>query len=443
MSPIFKTMSARGVVAVTLGGMLLGAAACGMGPESTAASAPAAEQVKQAAATAPIGQTLWLKACATNLYVSADKNLSASAPLVANRASAQGWELFKIADAGSGYISLQVQETGLYVSADPNAGGQLTGSRTTVGDWERFQWVGFADGTVGLKSKSTGQYVSSDVNQGSSGPLYANRASAGCWEAFSFGTTTSAPAGQWVQIWSDEFNGTSLDTTNWSYNTSVHVNNEQEQYTTSSQNVSVSNGTLKLTVRYQPTNGYPYTSGRLESAGKREFNHSRIEARIKLPVGAGLWPAFWLLGNDIGSVGWPQCGELDIMENVGYSDWTSGALHGPGYYGNTPITGRFYPSSSVSDFHVYRTEFSSSDVKWYIDDVLVKTATKAEVNQYGTYVYDHPFYIILNLAIGGAYPQGQNGATSPYPGVPQSTANLVAQTPQTMEVDWVRVYQWQ
>ncbi|MFY0577024.1 glycoside hydrolase family 16 protein [Cystobacter fuscus] len=251
------------------------------------------------------------------------------------------------------------------------------------------------------------------------------------------------PLAGWVQIWSDEFDGTSVNTSNWSYVTNVHVNNEQQQYTTSSQNVSVSNGTLKITARLQSNNGYPFTSGRLESAGKRQFGHTRIESRIKLPVGAGLWPAFWLLGHDINSVGWPACGELDIMENVGYSDWTSGALHGPGYSGNTPINSRFYPNSSVANFHVYRTEYSPSDIKWYIDGVLVKTTLKSEVTRYGNWVYDKPFYIILNPAVGGSYPQGVNGATYPYPGVPQSTVDLIRNTPQTMEVDWVRVYQWQ
>ncbi|MBM7119125.1 glycoside hydrolase family 16 protein [Archangium primigenium] len=247
----------------------------------------------------------------------------------------------------------------------------------------------------------------------------------------------------WVQIWSDEFNGTSVDQSNWSYITDIHVNNEQQQYTTSSSNVSVSNGTLKLTARAESKNGYPFTSGRLESAGKRQFGHTRIEARIKMPVGPGLWPAFWLLGSDINQVGWPQCGELDIMENVGYGDWISGALHGPGYSGNTPINSRFYPNSSVSNFHVYRTEYSPSDIKWFIDGVQVKQVNKADVTRYGNWVYDKQFFIILNLAVGGSYPQGVNGASSPYPGVPQSTLDLIRKTPQSMEVDWVRVFQWQ
>jgi beta-glucanase (GH16 family) len=159
-------------------------------------------------------------------------------------------------------------------------------------------------------------------------------------------------------------------------------------------------------------------------------------------VGPGLWPAFWLLGNDINQVGWPNCGKLDIMENVGYGTWTSAALHGPGYSGNTPISGQF-TVDSVSNWHVYRTEYSPSDIKWFIDGRLVKTTPKSEVQRYGNWVYDKPLYIILNLAVGGGYPYGMNGATTPYYGVPQSTADLIGRTPQVFEVDWVRAYQWQ
>jgi hypothetical protein len=439
ISRLWKTLGMRGLLTVGMGGVMMGAGACGGAAQEPTPAATETQARKLAAA--PIGQTIWLKACATQLYVSADKNISANAPLVANRAATAGWEQFQVGDAGNGYITLRVSETGQYVSADTNLGGQLVANRATPGDWEHFQWVDFGNGTIGLKARSNGQYVSSDANQAGT-PLYANRASAGCWEAFSWAAVGGGGTGGWVQIWSDEFDGTSINTSNWAHNTNIHVNNEQQQYTSSSQNVQVSNGTLKLIARYQPTNGYPFTSGRLESAGKREFSHGRIESRIKLPVGPGLWPAFWLLGNDIASNPWPGCGELDIMENVGYGDWISGALHGPGYSGNTPINGRFYPNSSVSNWHVYRTDYSPTDIKWYIDDVLVKTTQKSEVTQYGNWVYDKPYYIILNLAVGGGYPQGVNGATYPYPGVPQSTADLIRNTPQTMEVDWVRAYQW-
>ncbi|MET0405257.1 MAG: family 16 glycosylhydrolase [Cystobacter sp.] len=438
--PSLKTLGIRGWLAMGV----MGVSACGGAAPEAASSVPA--RLEQGLAAAPIGQTIWLKACTTGKFVSADKNLSGDAPLVADRATTAGWELFQVGDAGNGYITLRVSETGQYVSADTNLGGQLVGNRPTASDWEHFQWVDQGNGSIALKARSNGLFVSSDTNRGGAGPLYASRASVGgCWESFTRASTGGGNGGngKWVQIWSDEFDGTSINTSNWHHNTTIHVNNEQQQYVDSSQNVQVSNGTLKLIARYQPTNGYPYTSGRLESAGKREFSHGRVEARLKLPVGPGLWPAFWMLGNDINQVGWPACGELDIMENVGYGEWTSGALHGPGYSGDTPINSRFYPNSSVSNWHVYRTDYSSTEIKWFIDDVLVKTATKGEVNRYGNWVYDKPYYIILNLAVGGTYPQGVNGASYPYPGVPQSTADLIRNTPQTMEVDWVRAYQWQ
>ncbi len=432
--------SSRWFLALGLGGLLLGAPGCA--PESDGALDVAPEETESAKQplAAPIGQTIWLKSCQTQKFVSADGNLGATAPLVADRASTLGWEQFQIQDAGSGTIALRVAETGKYISADTNLGGQLVGNRTTIGDWERFTWVDFNNGTIGLIAKSTGKYVSTDLNRGANAPLYADRATAGCWEAFSWGAVGAT--GGWRQIWSDEFNGTSLDTSNWSIITDIHVNNEQQQYTTSANNIQVNNGTLKLIARREWNNNYPFTSGRVESAGKREFRHGAIEARLKMPVGPGLWPAFWLLGNDINSVGWPACGELDIMENVGYANWTSGALHGPGYSGNTPINGQF-SVDSVANWHVYRTEYSPNDIKWFVDGQLVKTTLKSDVTRYGNWVYDKPYFIILNLAVGGGYPFGINGATTPYYGVPQSTADLIGRTPQVFEIDWVRAYQWQ
>lgn len=435
-----KILGSRWMWMAGVGSLLLGAPACA--PDE----APAPEAVGEVTQSlaAPIGQTIWLKACLNQRFVSADGNLGANAPLVADRTAAAGWELFQIIDAGGGTIALRVSETGRYVSADTNLGGQLVANRTAIGDWERFEWVDFNNGTIGLRARSTGRFVSTDTNRGANAPLYADRATAGCWEAFSFGTSGGGGGGGgWVQIWGDEFDGTSVNASNWSYITNIHVNNEQQQYTTSANNVQVSNGTLKLIARREWNNGYPFTSGRLESAGKREFRHGAVEARLKMPVGPGLWPAFWMLGNDIGQVGWPACGELDIMENVGYGDWTSVALHGPGYSGNTPINGRYYLSSPISNWHTYRTEYSPTEIKWFVDGQLFKTTTKAEVNQYGAWAYDKPMYIILNLAVGGGYPFGLNGATQPYYGVPQATADLIGRTPQVFEIDWVRVYQWQ
>jgi hypothetical protein len=434
-----QTSESRRILIVGLAGMLIGASACAPG------EAPEPEKMEEVAQSlaAPIGQTIWLKACLNGKFVSADSNLGATAPLVADRAAAAGWELFQIIDGGGGTIALRVSETGKYVSADTNLGAQLVANRTAIGDWERFEWVDLGNGSIALRARSTGKFVSTDSNRGANAPLYADRTTAGCWESFTFGTSGGGGGGRWVQVWSDEFDGTAVNTSNWSYITNIHVNNEQQQYTTSGNNVQVSNGTLKLIARRETNNGYPFTSGRLESAGKREFRHGAIEAYLKMPVGPGLWPAFWLLGNDIGTVGWPACGELDIMENVGYADWTSVALHGPGYSGNTPINGRYYPSSPINNWHTYRTEFSPTEIKWFVDGQLFKTTPKSEVTRYGNWVYDKPMYIILNLAVGGGYPAGVNGATQPYYGVPQATADLIGRTPQAFEIDWVRVYQWQ
>ncbi|MDC0713488.1 family 16 glycosylhydrolase [Stigmatella sp. ncwal1] len=438
-----KAMGSRWVLMMGVGSMLLGAPACA--PESDVAPAPTGE-AKQSV-QAPIGQTIWLKSCLTGKFVSADGNLGANSPLVADRATTAGWEHFQVVDAGGGTIALRVAETQKYVSADTNVAGRLVADRTTIGDWERFTWVEFADGNIGLLAKSTGKYVSTDTNRGANAPLYADRTTAGCWESFSIGIVGGGGGGggKWVQIWGDEFDGTAVNTANWSYITNIHVNNEQQQYTTSGNNVQVSNGTLKLIARRENNNGYPFTSGRLETAGKKQFTHGAVEARLKMPVGPGLWPAFWMLGHDINSVGWPNCGELDIMENVGYGDWVSMALHGPGYSGNTPINGRYtFPSGNgISNWHTYRVEYAPTEIKWFVDGNLYKTVTKADVTRYGAWQYDKAQYIILNLAVGGGYPAGVNGATTPYYGVPQSTADLITRTPQVFEIDYVRAFQWQ
>ncbi|GHH04073.1 family 16 glycosylhydrolase [Comamonas sp. JC664] len=425
------------VLALGLGGLLSGLAACAPPPEV----APPELESQARGLAAPLGRNITLRACSTQQFVSADQNLANTA-LVANRATAQGWEQFQVVDAGGGLVALRSVSTGLFVSADTNLGGRLVANRTSIQDWERFEWVDLGGDAVGLKARSNGLFVSADLNQGASGPLFANRASAaGCWESFSV-SVVGGGGGGWAEVWRDDFDGNSINPANWFANTGVHVNSEQQQYTTSPRNIEVSNGTLKLIARHETNNGYPFTSGRLESAGKREFGHGKVEARIKMPVGPGLWPAFWMLGNNIGQVGWPECGELDIMENVGYADWTSGALHGPGYSGDTPINQRFYPGSPVSDWHVYGTEFSSQDIKWFIDGVLVKTVTRAEVERYGRWVYDRPYFIILNLAVGGTYPFGLNGARTPYFGVPQSTLDHIRNTAPALEVDWVRYSQW-
>jgi beta-glucanase (GH16 family) len=170
-----------------------------------------------------------------------------------------------------------------------------------------------------------------------------------------------------------------------------------------------------------------YTSARLKTQGLQQWAYGRIEARIKVPYGQGIWPAFWTLGSDIEQVGWPNSGELDIMEHIGREPATVyGTVHGPGYSGANGVGGNYTLSSgSLSDnFHVFAVEWTTDEIRWYIDNTQYASVTPDDVP--GEWVFDHPFFIILNVAVGGDWP-----------GVPDGTTVF----PQFMYVDYVRVYQ--
>lgn len=236
-------------------------------------------------------------------------------------------------------------------------------------------------------------------------------------------------------MWSDEFNGTlgsAVDSSKWNLvnKGDGFGNNELEFYRDGTNNAAMDgNGNLVITAKEESYGGRNYTSAKLESSGKFEQTYGRFEARIKIPRGQGLWPAFWMLGNNIGSVGWPTCGEIDIMENVGKEpSIVHGSLHGPGYSGGNPLGGSYtLPNGGVfaDDFHEFAVEWEENVVRFYVDDNLYETRTPADVPSGGTWVYDHPFYIILNVAVGGNWPGSPDGTT---------------QFPQTMLVDYVRVY---
>ncbi len=196
--------------------------------------------------------------------------------------------------------------------------------------------------------------------------------------------------GTYTRIWSDTFDGTALNTSNWAYDNNVHVNGEVQQYTAN--NVGVSGGTLKITARRETVNGYPFSSGRIFTKGLRSFTYGKIVARMKLPVGDGYWPAFWMMGDNIDAVGWPGNGELDIMENIGYANWVSGALHGPGYWGAGSVGGRhdLPAGQTVGAWHTYAVEWDPTFVRWLIDDQVVRTVTRADViANSGQWVYDN------------------------------------------------------
>jgi len=240
-------------------------------------------------------------------------------------------------------------------------------------------------------------------------------------------------------IWSDEFNGpdgSRPDPAKWMVvnDGSGYGNRELEYYTDRPANVHEQSGSLILTARREPYTGRDeisrsFTSGRIESRGRFELKYGLIEARIKLPQGQGIWPAFWMLGSDFDRVGWPDCGEIDIMENVGFEpSKVHGSLHGPGYSGGSPLSGVYTLPDQArfsDDYHVFAIEWEPRMVRFYADGVLYETRTAADVPSGRRWVFDHPFYIVLNVAVGGYWP-----------GDPDATT----QFPLSMLVDYVRVY---
>jgi beta-glucanase (GH16 family) len=256
------------------------------------------------------------------------------------------------------------------------------------------------------------------------------------------GATAPPPppgGGGYSLVWSDEFNtsnGSQPDTSKWVYDTGGDGwgNHELEYYTNRAQNAQIQNGNLVITAlqeNYKGPDGVTrnYTSARLKTQGLFAQAYGRFEARIKIPKGQGIWPAFWMLGNDIGTVNWPQCGEIDIMENIGKEPgMVHGSLHGPSTTASTSdLTSTFALPAGQNfsdDFHLYAVEWDPTAVRFYVDANLYATMTSSQWPAGGKWVFDHPFFIILNVAVGGDWP-----------GPPDPSI-----FPQTMLVDYVRVY---
>lgn len=241
-------------------------------------------------------------------------------------------------------------------------------------------------------------------------------------------------------VWSDEFNGKSgllPDAAKWTYDIggSGWGNRELEYYTNRAENARIEHGQLVITARAEPYTGpdgakFSYTSARLKTLGLFAQAYGRFEARIKIPAGQGIWPAFWMLGENIDSVGWPKCGEIDIMENIGKEPGTNhSSLHGPSSTKPTSDltqTITLPAGKKLADgFHVYALEWEPGIARFYLDANLFATFTAAQWPAGGTWVFDHKFFIILNVAVGGDWP-GPPDATSIFP--------------QKMQVDYVRVY---
>jgi beta-glucanase (GH16 family) len=243
-----------------------------------------------------------------------------------------------------------------------------------------------------------------------------------------------------AQIWADDFNGPAgqrPDPTKWGTETggSGNGNNELQFYTNSASNSALDGaGNLVITARRENPSNFQcwygtcqYTSARINTAGHFTARYGRLEARIKAPRGQGIWPAFWALGDNIGSVGWPQSGEIDIMEQIGREPSTNhGSLHGPGYSGGNPLTGTYnLPSGAFADaFHTFAADWSPAGISFSVDGNVYERQTPADTRG-NQWVFDHPFFLILNLAVGGSFPGSPDGST---------------QFPQQLTVDYVHVF---
>lgn len=237
-------------------------------------------------------------------------------------------------------------------------------------------------------------------------------------------------------VWEDNFAGPAgqaPDAAKWTYDIGIGPgndgwgNNELQYYTDRPENVALDGaGNLAITARNESYAGRAFTSARMNTKGIFDQAYGRFEARIKMPWGPGIWPAFWLLGANIDEVSWPQCGEIDIMEYRGQQpNLIHGSLHGPGYSGGAAITKSFGFTNDRFDvdFHVFAVEWGEDYIDYYVDDTLYQRIRPEDVS--GEWVYDHPFFIILNVAVGGNY------VGFPTPQTP---------FPQTMLVDYVKVY---
>lgn len=241
----------------------------------------------------------------------------------------------------------------------------------------------------------------------------------------------------------EEFSEPALDRTRWNVIvTGRTVNDEQQAYVDSPDVLYISDGALVIHPRYRAGfktaegRSFDFISGRIDTRDKFAFTYGTASTRMKLPAGAGLWPAFWALG----AGRWPDTGEIDIMENVGDPGWTSVALHGPGYFGDTPLVRRApLPDADATAWHVYSLDWSEDALVFSVDSREIYRVTRAMVERFGRWSFDNPKHLILNLALGGNYPAGVNKIKTPYHGLGAETVKAIQRDDPRVLVDWVRV----
>lgn len=243
-------------------------------------------------------------------------------------------------------------------------------------------------------------------------------------------TTPSSYSGMTL-LWSDEFDGTSLDQSAWTFETGGGGWGNQELEYYQQNNVSVHDGYLVITAKKETVGSNNYTSSRIKTQGKKSFKYGRVDIRAVLPKGQGIWPALWMLGSNIDTTPWPACGEIDIMEMIGGGAGRDNKVYGTAHWGDGNTTNHVqYGGSKVlssgifaDEFHVFSIVWTASSITWYIDDVQYNVI---DTTPSGLSEFQNPFFLVFNVAVGGQWPGNPDGSTT---------------FPQSMVVDYVRVFQ--
>jgi beta-glucanase (GH16 family) len=251
----------------------------------------------------------------------------------------------------------------------------------------------------------------------------------------------------------DDFSLGELDRTKWNVRVTGKIyNDEQQAYVDSPETIYIApneddpglkNGCLVIHPRHRPGfvtpegERFDFISGRIDTRGKFDFSYGTAAARIRLPSGKGVWPAFWLMGHGA----WPDIGEIDIMEYVGEPDWISAALHGPGYSGEAGLVNKFFfpTAEDATTWHVYALDWTPDKLIFRVDGATIYRVTRPMTAFFGPWVFDNNKYLILNFALGGTYPYKTNGIEMPYYGLPETTVQRIKDNQVKIMVDWVKV----
>jgi hypothetical protein len=380
-----------------------------------------------------------------NRYLGAQNN--GGGAVVATAAAPQAWETFSLLDANGGVLESGdrvhvITGGGQYLQAASGGGAALTATGNQLLGWETFRAIkpdggAIASGDeIGLQTES-GAWVSAE--QAGGGAVHADGAAYGDWERLAVtlgpsrwvtGSDLGGGGGDgWRLVWRDEFDGNALDESKWAYEIQGPrwVNNELQAYTRRPENVRVENGQLVIEARRDFVGG-EYSSGRIKTQGRASWTYGRVEASVQVPSGWGTWPAFWMMP-DNQRRGWPACGEIDILEHVGYDENViHGTTHSQAYNWRSPNqrTGSTRISGATTGFHTYALEWTPDRIMIFVDGVHFFTSPNDHTGD-DAWPFDKNFHIILNLAVGGDW----GGARGVDPNI----------WPRQMRVDWVRVYQ--